>query len=51
MSRRVLTIIVAIAVVLLAAVGAMLYSASTQSTGICDIGFVRTANGCEATGG
>jgi len=51
MSRRVLTIIVAIAAVLLAAVGALLYLSSTQDAGICDIGFVRTANGCEATGG
>ena len=51
MSRRAVVLIVIIAVVLLAAVGSLLLVSGSQSAGPCDIGFVRTANGCEATGG
>jgi len=51
MSRRTVAIIVVIAVALLAAVGGLLFVSANQSGGECELGFVRTANGCESTAG
>jgi hypothetical protein len=51
MSRRTMIIGGAIAAVLVVIVVFLIVAYSADSTGLCEIGYTRTASGCEPTAG
>jgi len=51
MPRPTVVIIIAIAAVLIVAAVILVVQASATPSGTCEIGFKRTANGCEQMGG